>query len=395
MIQITDKSLCCGCEACVQACPKRCITLQEDAEGFAYPVVDTATCVDCHVCETVCPLLHAGQPRKPRQVVAAINRNEAVRMESSSGGVFTLLAEQVISRGGAVFGVGFDAQWMPAFSYVESADDLARFRGSKYVQARVGTAFADARRLLQAGREVLFSGTPCQIAALRRFLRKPYPNLHTVDFICHGVPSPGLWRRYLQEEVTRLGGKNTVSGASGSAPEADALSRVEAIRFRDKADGWQKFSFALRLSATNGSGQNSVSLCVNANRNPFEKGFLCNLYLRPSCHQCRFREGRSGADLTLSDLWGANAICPDLNDNKGLSALYVYDTRLTAQIAQGGGKCAIFRLTRPWRTIPHGASRCRCARPGSGFSRRWPERRTARSFRSSCATRPTHSPSGS
>lgn len=211
MIRIYNKHDCCGCNSCVQRCPKSSITMREDEEGFLYPDVDESTCIDCGLCETVCPVIHQSTVRKPIAVCAAKNKDEKIRLSSSSGGAFTALAESVIDEDGVVFGAKFDEDWSVVHDYMETREGLAAFRGSKYVQSRIGDSFKKAEQFLKAGRKVLFSGTPCQIAGLKRFLRKEYDNLLTVDFICHGVPSPGVWREYLKEETARqCGGKNTV-----------------------------------------------------------------------------------------------------------------------------------------------------------------------------------------
>lgn len=216
MIEIRDKRDCCGCNACVQKCPRQCIEQFEDAEGFVYPRVDKARCIGCGLCEKVCPVIDQNPESKPLQVLAGWNGNEEIRMQSSSGGVFTLLAEQIIGRGGVVFGARFNENWEVVHGYTESMDGLAAFRGSKYVQSRIGEAFRQAGAFLQQGREVLFTGTPCQIAGLHRFLGKEYGNLFTIDIVCHGVPSPGVWkntwRGSLQIYLRRAGSTGFTSG---------------------------------------------------------------------------------------------------------------------------------------------------------------------------------------
>ena len=235
MIDIKDKKDCCGCSACVQKCPKQCISLKEDCEGFLYPIVDKDICIDCGLCEKVCPILYQGEERKPLKVFAAKNHDEEIRKQSSSGGIFTLLAEKIINEGGVVFGAKFDENWDVKHDYTETIEGLAAFRGSKYVQSRIEDNYRKAETFLKQGRKVLFSGTPCQIAGLKRFFRKEYENLLTVDFICHGVPSPGVWRRYLQETVARMCDKNRVS----TDPISIKNARVESISFRDKSHGWK------------------------------------------------------------------------------------------------------------------------------------------------------------
>lgn len=215
MIKIQNKQDCCGCAACVQRCPKRCISMKEDNEGFLYPVVDESVCIDCGLCEKVCPIINRPEKLPVKEVLAVKNRNEAERMASSSGGVFIALAKKTIEKGGVVFGAVFDENWEVMHTYAETLDEVKPMMGSKYLQSRIGNSFRDAEKFLKEGREVLFTGTPCQVTALHNYLRKDYLNLLSVDFLCHGVPSPGVWRKYLDEEFhlsarRAAAGKNTV-----------------------------------------------------------------------------------------------------------------------------------------------------------------------------------------
>lgn len=324
MIRIIEKEKCCGCYACVQKCPKSCIAMQEDKEGFLYPHVDMDLCIDCGLCEKVCPVINQNESRKPLKVYAAKNNNEEIRKQSSSGGIFTLLAEKVIQEGGVVFGARFDDHWEVQHDYTETVEGLSAFRGSKYVQSRIEENFLKAENFLKEGRKVLFSGTPCQIAGLKRFLRKEYPNLLTVDFICHGVPSPEVWRRYLKETVARMCDKNSVS----TAPISKENAHIESISFRDKCAGWKKYSFALSLSATDRSGvKNTVSLNEIFTQNAFMKGFLADLYLRPSCYACRSKSGKSGSDITIGDLWGASSLIGNEDDDRGISLVLIHNAK--------------------------------------------------------------------
>ena len=209
MIEITDKSQCCGCTACASVCPKMCIAMKEDEEGFLYPEADASLCIGCGLCEKVCPVLHQGDARKPLAVYAAKNRDENVRMASSSGGIFSLLAERVIDDGGVVFGARFDDNWEVIHDFAETKEKLVAFRGSKYVQSCMESCFVQAKRFLDGGRKVLFTGTSCQIAGLKNYLRKDYENLLAVDVVCHGVPSPEAWRKYVKEISASQGGENS------------------------------------------------------------------------------------------------------------------------------------------------------------------------------------------
>lgn len=335
MIEIVDKKDCCGCSACVQRCPKQCIKLKEDNEGFLYPEVNKSICIDCGLCEKVCPVLHQCEPRKSLKVYAAKNLDEEIRRQSSSGGVFTLLAEQVIQEGGVVFGARFDENWEVKHDFTETIESLAPFRGSKYVQSRIEDNYKKAEEFLKQGRKVLFSGTPCQIAGLKCFLRKEYDNLLTVDFVCHGVPSPGVWRQYLKETVARMCDKNSVS----TDPISMENTHIESISFRDKSSGWKKYSFTLNLSTMSRSGvKNTVSLCEVFPKNIFMKGFLADLYLRPSCYACTAKCGKSGSDITIGDLWGAPSIIGNDDDDKGTSLILMntdkYDSINSAWIKE-------------------------------------------------------------
>lgn len=330
MINITDKSKCCGCAACVQRCPKQCITMQADKEGFSYPVVDTSACVGCGLCEKVCPVINKGDVREPKAVYAAKNCDENVRLQSSSGGVFTILAEQVIKVGGVVFGARFNEEWDVVHSYTETIEGLAAFRGSKYVQSRIGDSYKQAEAFLKQGREVLFSGTPCQIAGLKCFLCKEYDNLLTVECVCHGVPSPKVWQGYLDDVKRPQGvdGKNTVSSISNGMPV------ITGIHFRDKSNGWKKFGFHLGLKSAIGADQNSVSTSVMSTSlltpfydNPFMRAFLADFILRPSCYNCPAKAGRSEADIALADFWGIEKVLPQFDDDKGCSLVLDYTSR--------------------------------------------------------------------
>ena len=333
MINIKSKEECCGCSACAQRCPKQCIKMLEDEEGFLYPKVDETKCINCHLCEKVCPVANQAESRMPIDSYAAYNVDDGVRKDSSSGGIFTLLAEKVIAEGGAVFGATWNEKWQVVHTYTETKEGIAQFRGSKYIQSIIGETYKQAETFLKSGRKVLYSGTPCQIAGLRLFLRKEYDNLLTIDFICHGVPSPGVFRWYLQEEITnyatRKGRKNTVSFLPiHSIPEGDVLMpeglSIKGIRFRDKCSGWKKFSFVLLLAEASAEGkQNSVSLSYTLEQNSFLKGFLNDLYLRPSCHKCPAKSLKSGSDITIADYWGYKDT-PNITDtDEGISAVLI------------------------------------------------------------------------
>lgn len=314
MIRIQDKKDCCGCSACVQICPKHCIGMRMDEEGFLYPFADVAICVGCGLCEKVCPIINNSEERIPIKTLAVRNLDEDVRFNSSSGGAFHALATIILQEGGIVFGARFNEKWEVIHDYIERKDDLYLFLGSKYVQSVLGNTFSQAESFLKDGKKVLFSGTSCQIAGLKRYLRKDYDNLMTVDVICHGVPSPLVWRDYLTSVVS----DNKIEGVS-------ALDDILSISFRSKVTGWKQYSFEI-------FSKNDERLSEIYHRNIFMQGFLHNLYLRPSCYYCHFKKGRCGSDISLGDYWGIEKAYPELDDNKGVGVVLVYNETVISML---------------------------------------------------------------
>ncbi|HJH48620.1 Coenzyme F420 hydrogenase/dehydrogenase, beta subunit C-terminal domain [Bacteroides fragilis] len=310
MIDIIQKQDCCGCGACVQICPKGCMCMVEDTEGFLYPQVDKSVCVNCGLCEKVCPVIHQNKSRTPLKVYAAKNMDEEVRLKSSSGGIFTLLAESVIKRGGVVFGAKFDDEWMVVHDYTDNIEGVAAFRGSKYVQSIIGNAYRKVEQFLKSGRMVLFTGTPCQIAGLKKYLRKEYKKLLAVDLVCHGVPSPKVWQMYLEET-----NRSKVIDKKKRVISSNKEDSITHISFRDKTNGWKRYSLVIL--------KESVSLHETLEENIFIKGFLKNLYLRPSCAHCPNRSLKSDSDITIADFWNIEKINMEYDDDKGVSLILV------------------------------------------------------------------------
>ena len=298
MIKITEKHNCTGCHACSNICPKQCITMEADNEGFLYPKVYLDKCIDCGLCEKVCPVLKNIKVDNEPRAYACYNKNEHIRLESSSGGIFTLIAEQVINDGGVVFGVGLDKDLTALHSYVETKEQLQTFCGSKYVQSKVGETYKRAEDFLKENRKVLFSGTPCQIEGLKAYLQKDYDNLFCVDIICHGVPSPRVWKKYLSYQEKRVGAK------------------AEGANFRHKNKGWNKFSMALEFN----NGNKHIQ---TLDKDLYMQAFLKDTCLRPSCHKCSFKTLHRKSDITLADFWGINKVLPKMDDDKGTSLLLI------------------------------------------------------------------------
>ena len=291
------KNQCVGCGACADICSVGCISMLGDPEGFAYPKTDSAKCVGCGACDRVCPALNVPEfSEKIPQTFLAVNRDEAVVGSSSSGGVFSALADKVTKAGGTVCGAAFDGDFSVHHILAENSEELEKLRTSKYVQSNTGDIYSAVRRELKGGRKVLFSGTPCQVNAMRLFLGKEYENLLLVDFICHGVPSEKVWLKYL---------KDVAKG-----------TRVSSVSFRDKSVGWNRFSLKIDY-------QSGAYLCEFSN-DPYMKLFLSDNILRPSCYNCPAKGNKRFADITIADAWGMDNETTWSFDDKGLSLIFVH-----------------------------------------------------------------------
>ncbi|MGA2915469.1 MAG: Coenzyme F420 hydrogenase/dehydrogenase, beta subunit C-terminal domain [Sedimentisphaerales bacterium] len=300
--------VCTGCGACAAVCPVSCITMQPNDEGFLYPVTDTDICTDCGICRRICPvgpekiavakMASEGDKSGQLAVFAAWHLDEHIRRESSSGGVFTALAENILAQGGIVVGAAFDEQFVVRHILIESSKDLHRLRGSKYVQSEVAPAlYRQIRDLLEQGRPVLFSGTPCQVAGLRSFLGQSYEKLFCCDLVCHGVPSPLLFKRYVQNYSLRE-------------------NRLLKIDFRNKTTGWKKFGVRQHY-------QNESRL-LSVWADPYMAAFLRDYVFRPACYACEFKGVNRFGDLTIADFWGVWGKYPEYDrDDKGTSLLLV------------------------------------------------------------------------
>lgn len=205
VIRLATHTACTQCSACAQICPTNSITMLPDSAGFPQPSIDNNTCIECHKCEKTCPVLHPNVVlNEPLKVVFARHKDENIRLRSSSGGMFYAMAKWTIGHGGVVFGARFDENWEVVHDYTQTLEGIASFMGSKYVQSRVGETFRQVKQFLKDGRRVLYTGTPCQIAGLKAYLKNDDDNLITCDLICHGVASPGIWKKYLKEEFDDL-----------------------------------------------------------------------------------------------------------------------------------------------------------------------------------------------
>ena len=265
-----------------------------DEEGFWYPVVDKVKCIECGLCEKRCPILNDRSIENTPQACACYNNDEEIRKESSSGGIFTLLASYIIDNGGIVYGAAFNQNFEVEHIEVTNKQDLSKLRGSKYVQSKLGNTYSKIKEHLNQNKLVYFSGTPCQIDGLLCFLNKKYDNLICQDIVCHGVPSPKIWKHYLKKFD---------------------LEKNAKISFRDKSTGWDSYSFSIK--------QENNSFKELSRQNEYMKVFLKDLCLRPSCYDCHSKSLHRNSDITLADFWGIKEICPEMYDNKGTSLVFI------------------------------------------------------------------------
>lgn len=303
MIVIKDKSHCCGCAACVNICPQKCISMVEDSEGFRYPKVDTEKCINCGMCEKVCIYCSVDKDlNNTNNIVACFAAyviDDRVREKSSSGGVFALLAKRILQRGGIVVGVCCDKRCGARHVLIEDEKDLNILQGSKYVQSDTADIYLQVREILNQKKEVLFSGTPCQIRALKKFLgNKTYDGLYCVDIFCHGVPGIKTYKAYATWLQNAYGDK------------------IRGVNFRDKSKGWKNYS--VKVDFDGGKTYQKIF-----REDPYMKIFLRDIALRPSCYSCISKNDHMQADITIGDFWGCDDVCPDMNDDAGLSAVIV------------------------------------------------------------------------
>lgn len=303
------KEACFGCEACAQVCPKQAVKLQADKEGFRYPVIDQSLCVNCGLCRQICPHEHLPQKYEGKPYVfGGYHRNEQVRFESTSGGAFSAIVDSFCDDNYVIFGA--QAEGLSVFhSYITDKKELGKLRKSKYSQSIIGNSYQQAKTFLAAGKKVLFSGTPCQIAGLMCFLGStPKDNLLAVEVICEGVPSP-LYVEKLNVYVAQKYG-----------------AEVESLDYRYTGKSWGakgKWDFqTMRLVLKNKKVLTKVRWF-----NPFWSVWLQHLMSRPSCYGCKFTTAQRVADITLGDLWGVHVYCPELYGQNGGSSLIVCNSQ--------------------------------------------------------------------
>ncbi|CCZ48172.1 4Fe-4S binding domain protein [Bacteroides sp. CAG:661] len=301
MIHISNKSKCCGCNACGDICTSKAITFTTDIEGFWYPQVDVNKCTNCGLCEKICPELNIKSLKKndfekPVKTIAAFNKKMTIRWNSTSGGAYTALAEGMLEQGGYVSGAIYNEDFSVRNYVSNNAGDLEKLRSSKYLQSNATGLYKEIRELLKNGKKVLACGTPCQMAALRSFLRKNYDNLVIVDFICRGVNSPKVYRKYLDSLECKFGGK------------------VVYVKAKNKELGWR--SLTRKVVFDNGKVYYGVQM-----QDDFRRGYHTNVFCRPSCYSCQYKGFPRIADITIADYWGIEKVDKNMDNNIGTSMI--------------------------------------------------------------------------
>ena len=314
--QIFNKSDCMGCYACETVCPQSCINMHDDNEGFWYPEVDYNQCVKCGQCVSVCPLINKSSVNNEPVAYACMNNDEEIRLDSSSGGIFTIIAQNLIDVGGIVFGAAFNEKFEVEHKSVENHLGLGQLRGSKYLQSRINDSYWQVKDQLISGRKVLFTGTPCQVAGLKSYLGKPFDNLITMDLICHGVPSPSVWRKYVKYR------------------EQVAGSTAQRIAFRRKNEGWKRYSVSFIFN-------NDTEYRQTLQNDLYMRAFLKDLCLRPSCYDCGFKTLHRQSDITLADFWGVENVVPEMDDDLGTSLIWINSEKGKETLSQINSKCKI------------------------------------------------------
>ncbi len=314
---------CCGCGACAAKCPKACITMRADGCGFLRPEVDAEACVGCGGCDSVCPAICERAKDEVESVIWAKSKNEGERLASSSGGVFALLAHDVLAAGGVVCG----AAWEPGYKgvqhvLVESEDGLDAVMRSKYVQSKIGRdVYKGMRAALRGGRRVLFAGTACQVAGVRAYLGKLADSgaFLAIDVICHGVPSPLLWAKWAEYREKRAG------------------ASLRDVNMRSKTTGW--LSYSASYAYAHDAEKDGRAACDGSvfQDDWYFKAFLSNASLRPSCYACPAKRS-CGSDITLGDFWGVQAAHPEVDYEGGVSAVLCNTTKGAAAIEAVKGR---------------------------------------------------------
>ena len=303
MPKLVEWDKCCGCAACANKCSKQAITMLPNEEGFLHPVVDEGKCVECGMCEKVCPGISPATNALVQPKAFVVQHKDAnIRYQSTSGGGFTAIAEEVIRRGGVVFGAVMTDKLTVRHEYVSDVDGLERFRNSKYVQSEIGDSYIQAKKFLKEGRYVCYSGTPCQINGLYKFLGKDYENLIAVDVVCKSVPSPLVFRKYVEYKKQQEGD-------------------ISDVVFRDKKRGFLYCTMAHYLTHLDREGGKSVYR-RGSESDEWLRLFLSGKISRHTCVTCQYQTSHRVGDFTLGDIWETGNA--QMDDNKGSTLLHIW-----------------------------------------------------------------------
>ena len=298
-MQVENKTNCTGCGACYNICPIGAIIMQNDKYGFYKPAIDKNKCTNCGLCEKICPLDNYKSKNNEPRAFALTNKNEEVLTKCTSGGAFNAIAKFIFEQNGFVYGVIWDKNIVAVFYRAENIEQLEKMYSSKYVQANTLGTFKQAKKDLENGRLVLYSGTPCQIAGLKSYLKKDYENLFTVDLICHGTPSPLVFEKYKKEFLKKKPNEKIIN-----------------INFRSKINGWGTIQF-INIKT------NLKEYIQPCNKDDYSKAFGFHASVNSMCSDCQFNKIPRIADITIGDFWGVDEYDKSLNDKKGLSIILI------------------------------------------------------------------------
>lgn len=304
MIEILEKKNCCGCTACFNICPQKCISMQPDEEGFSYPVIDKNQCIDCGLCEKACPILNYNpiEGKEPTAYVVRTKNKKDLR-RSTSGGFSTPLAQWFFNNGGSVWTASYDKDWNVIHKeFTSDGIEFAKTRGSKYVQSYLGDAYTKIQEGLENNRRICFIGTTCQVYGLKQFLKKDYQKLVTVDLVCHGTPSPKLWGKYIKYQMKKYG------------------SKITEINFRHKTYGYHSGTMMLTF-------ENGKKYTGSARVDYMLKSFFSEISSRPSCYACKFKDLNRVSDFTIYDCWHMGELLEKKDDDKGYTNLVVQSNK--------------------------------------------------------------------